>query len=214
MDVTNQEQVQAAIEDTAAEAGRLDTVFNNAGIGGTLPFHHATLEDWKKIIDTNVWSVIYGTHAAVPIMLDQASGHNVNTGSISGLVPVPFQALYSLTKFGVTGMTECLRSEFADKGLPFSTICPTNIPTPIFQRAGDGPVNEQAPIPEDAYPVDRAAVEILDAVAERKGIIVVPEQPSTEIWRGWASGDPGTEALLMQMAHDRRVSYETKGSYF
>ena len=80
MDVTNQEQVQAVIEDTAAEAGRLDTVFNNAGIGGTLPFEQATLEDWKKIIDTNVWSVIYGTHAAVPIILDQASGHIVNTG--------------------------------------------------------------------------------------------------------------------------------------
>ncbi len=213
-DVTDQVQVQKAIEGTAAEAGRLDMLFNNAGIGGTVQFEKATLEDWKKIIDTNVWSVIYGVHAAFPIMLRQGSGHIVNTSSVAGIFPPPFQALYSLTKFGVTGMTECLRYEFAEKGLHFSTVCPSNIATPIFQRTADGPVNEKAPIPEDAYPADRTAVEILDAVAERKGVIVVPEQPGTDLWRGWATGKPETEALLVQMAHDRRVSYETKGSYF
>ncbi len=213
-DVTDGAQVQAAIEGAAAEAGRLDLLFNNAGIGGTLPFETATLEDWKKIIDINIWSVIYGVHAAFPIMLRQGSGHIVNTSSAAGIIPPPFQALYSLTKFGVTGMTECLRYEFAEKGLAFSTVCPTNIATPIFQRAGDGPVNETAPIPEDAYPVEQAAIEILDRVAEKKGVIVVPEQPGTDLWRGWANGDPEAEAQLLQMAHDRRVSYETKGSYF
>ena len=213
-DVTNPEQVRTAIEGAAAEAGRLDLLFNNAGIGGTLPFEQATLENWKTIIDTNVWSVIYGVHAAVPIMLRQGSGHIVNTSSLAGIIPPPFQALYSLTKFGVTGLTECLRYEYAEKGVSFSTICPANIATPIFQRTADGTVNEKAPIPEDAYPVDRAAAEILDAVSERRGVIVVPEQPGTAIWRGWAAGDPEAEAFLMQMAHDRRVSYETKGSYF
>ena len=66
VDVTKQEQVQKAIEGTAAEAGRLDMLFNNAGIGGTLPYETATLENWKAIIDTNLWSVIYGVHATVP----------------------------------------------------------------------------------------------------------------------------------------------------
>ena len=111
VDVTNQEQVQRAIEGTVTEAGRLDMLFNNAGVGGTIPYEAATIDDWEKIIDTNVWSVIYGMHAAVPIMLRQGSGHVVTTGSISGLVPVPFQALYSLTKFGVVGLSECLRYE-------------------------------------------------------------------------------------------------------
>ena len=213
-DVTDQAQVQAAIEGTVAKSGRLDMLFNNAGIGGTMPFETATLENWKSMIDTNVWSVIYGVHAAFPIMLRQGSGHIVNTSSLAGIVPPPFQALYSLAKFGVTGMTEGLRYEFAEKGLSFSTICPANIATPIFQKGPDGTVHDQIPIPDDAYPVDRAAVDILDAVAERKGIIVVPEQPATDLWRGWASGDPETEALLMQMAHDRRVAYETKGTYY
>ena len=73
MDVTKQEEVQKGIEDTAAEAGRLDLLFNNAGVGGTIPFEKATLEDWKTIVDTNIWSVVYGVHAAVPIMLKQGS---------------------------------------------------------------------------------------------------------------------------------------------
>ncbi|HIH03107.1 MAG TPA: SDR family oxidoreductase [Methanoregulaceae archaeon] len=211
VDVTNQEQVQAAIDGTAAEAGRLDMLFNNAGIGGTMQFEKATLDDWKTIVDSNVWSVIYGVHAAVPIMLKQGSGHIVNTSSIAGIVPPPFQALYSLTKFGVTGLTECLKYEFAEKGLRFSTVCPGNIATPIFKKAADGTVYDDLQIPDDAYPADKAASDILDRVAEGKGIIVVPEEPYTEQWKRYVSGD---DAQLTQMAHDRRVAYETKGTYF
>lgn len=103
VDVTVQEQVENAINNTVAETGRLDLLFNNAGVGGTLQFETATMEDWKNIIDVNLWSVIYGVHTAVPIMLKQGSGHIINTSAIAGLLPPPFQALYSLTKFGVTG---------------------------------------------------------------------------------------------------------------
>jgi len=138
MDVTDQEQVQRGIEGTAAKAGRLDFLFNNAGVGGTIPFEMATLEDWKTIIDTNIWSVVYGVHAAVPIMLRQGSGHIVNTSSIAGIVPPPFQALYCLTKYAVTGLTESLKYEYAEKGLHFSTVCPANIATPIFNKGIDG----------------------------------------------------------------------------
>jgi NAD(P)-dependent dehydrogenase (short-subunit alcohol dehydrogenase family) len=215
VDVTKQEQMQTAIEGTAAEAGRLDMLFNNAGVGGTLPYETATLEDWKTIIDTNLWSVIYGVHAAVPIMLKQGFGHIVNTSSIAGLIPPPFQALYCVTKYGVTGLSESLRYEFAEKGLNFSTICPANIATPIFKKTIDGKVHDEFPDgPDDAYPVDKAASYILDRVAERKGIIIVPEDPSTDIWKGYVLGMKTIEDFLLQMAHDRRLSYETKGSYF
>lgn len=214
VDVTNQEQVQTAIEKTAKEAGRLDLLFNNAGIGGTMQFEKATLEDWKNIIDVNIWSVIYGVHAAVPIMLKQGSGHIINTSSIAGLIPPPFQALYSLTKFGVTGMTECLRYEYAEKGLFFSTICPSNIATAIFKKSIDGTVHDEARIPDDAFPADKAAALILDRVSEKKGIIVVPEDDAIGIWRGYGAGAPESEAFLMKMAHDRRVAFESTGTYF
>ena len=214
MDVTKQEQVQKGIENTAAEAGRLDLLFNNAGVGGTIPFEKATLDDWKTIIDTNIWSVIYGVHAAVPIMLKQGFGHVVNTSSIAGIAPPPFQALYSLTKYGVTGLTECLRYEYADRGLYFSTICPANIATAIFNKSIDGQAHGELRIPDDAYPVDKAASLILDRVAEHKGIIVVPEEPYTDLWKGYVLGNPEVEERLLQMARERREAFAKGGTYF
>ena len=213
-DVTDQVQVQTAIEGAAAEAGRLDILFNNAGVGGTKPFETVTLEDWRAIIDANIWSVVYGVHAAFPIMIRQGSGHIVNTSSIAGLVPPPYQALYSLTKFGVTGFTEVLKYEFADRGLHFSTICPANIATPIFNKGIDGKARGELRIPEDAYPADKAATYILDCVAEQQGIIVVPEEPYTDLWQAYVRGDPEARETLYQMARDRRAAFEKGGSYF
>jgi NAD(P)-dependent dehydrogenase (short-subunit alcohol dehydrogenase family) len=220
LDVTDQGHVQKAVEETAAQAGRLDMLFNNAGVGATIRYETATLNDWKTIIDVNLWSVIYGVHAAVPIMLKQGFGHIVNTGSIAGLIPPPFQALYSLTKFGVTGLTECLRYEYADKGLRFSVVCPANIATPIFNKGIDGKpiLGVELRIPEDAYPADKAAALILDRVAENKGIIIVPETggyggvPWTELRRRYVLGE--LDELMYQLARDRRASFETTGTYF
>lgn len=213
-DVTKQEQVEKAIKDTAEEAGSLDFLFNNAGVGGTLQFETATMEDWKNIIDVNVWSVIYGVNTAVPIMLKQESGHIINTSSIAGLIPYPFQALYSLTKFGVTGLTECLRYEYASKNLRFSTICPSNIATPIFKKSIDGMVHDQIKIPDDAYPADKAAELILDRVSENKGIIVVPEDEQIDLWHKYAGEDPMAEQLLLQIAAQRREAFEKGGNYY
>jgi len=213
MDVTNELQVRKGIEDTANEAGRLDMVFNNAGVGGTLPYDNTTLDDWKTIIDTNLWSVIYGVHAAIPIMLKQGFGHIVNTSSIAGIVPPPFQALYCLTKYGVTGLTESLRYEYLEKGLHFSTICPAFIASAIFNKSIDGKSHGELVIPDDAYPADKAAVTILDRVSEKKGIIIVPEEPHTEVWKGYALGRKDIEDFFVNLAHERRVSYDQAGYY-
>ena len=137
VDVTKQEHVQTAIEGTAAEAGRLDMLFNNAGIFKPMLFETATIDDWKEDIDTNLWSVIYGVNAAVPIMLKQGSGHVVNTSSLSGLVPYPMQVIYNTTKFAIVGLSESLRYEYAEKGLHFSVVCPGDIATPVFSKVVD-----------------------------------------------------------------------------
>ena len=213
MDVTVQEQVQRGIEATAEKAGKLDILFNNAGVGGTMPFE-GHLEDWKTIIDTNLWSVIYGVHTAVPIMLKQGFGHIVNTSSIAGIAPPPFQALYSLTKYGVTGLTECLRYEYADRGLYFSTICPANIATPIFNKGIDGQAHGELRIPDDAYPVERAASLILDRVAEHKGIIVVPEHPYTELWQGISSADRRSRRRCCRWPATAGEAFERAGHTF
>ncbi len=206
-DVTDQAQVSTAIEGAAGEAGRLDLLFNNAGVGLTVPFDRIGLDEMRAIIDANLWSVLHGTHAAVPIMLRQGSGQIVNTSSIGGLVPVPFQSMYNTTKFAVTGLSESLRYEYAARGISFSAVCPFFIASAIFSKGLDGSTGDQG-IPEGAYPADLAATFILDRVAERQGIIVVPEEPFLQLWRGYANGDPGMEAFILEMAKMRGEQVE------
>lgn len=131
VDVTKQEQVQQMIQTAASRHGRLDFLFNNAGVGGTLPIEDVTLEHWRRIIDLNLWGVIYGVDAALPIMRRQGGGHIVNTSSVAGLLPIPFQAMYCATKYAVVGLSESLRYEVEDQGIRFSVVCPGNVATAI-----------------------------------------------------------------------------------
>jgi NAD(P)-dependent dehydrogenase (short-subunit alcohol dehydrogenase family) len=228
VDVTKQEQVQQAIEGTAAEAGRLDMLFNNAGISDIRLFETATFEDWNTVLNANLWSVIYGVHAAIPIMLRQGSGHIVNTASVGGLTPEALQILYNTSKYAVVGLSESLRCEYSGKGLHFSVVCPGVTATPIYAKVGEA-------LPDDAYPADKAAVDILDGVAELRGIIVVPENPYLGIWIAYVIGHrfavvgeqlaqvlaqadaaqvfAQAEDGLLQNGRTRRTLYETDGHY-
>ena len=115
VDVTVGDQVMGMIDTCVSECGRLDYLFNNAGIGMTHPSTKLTLDMWKKAIDLNLWGVIYGVHYALPVMLAQGSGHIVNTSSVAGIIAPPSQAVYCATKYAVTGMTEALRYEFLER---------------------------------------------------------------------------------------------------
>lgn len=204
VDVTRQDQVQQVIQEAAARHGRLDCLFNNAGIGGTMPIGNATLEHWRRIIDINLWGVIYGVHAALPIMRRQGGGHIINTASIAGLIPPPFQVLYSTTKYGVVGLSESLRFELADEGIHVSVVCPGNVATPIF--AGRTP-------PADAIPAEEAAETILAGVAKKAGIIVLPES-ARQFWLQYHTSPESSEAFLLTMARRRRSAFQSTGSYY
>ncbi|MFZ2175554.1 MAG: SDR family oxidoreductase [Rhodococcus sp. (in: high G+C Gram-positive bacteria)] len=209
VDVTVENQVMELIEQVDATEGRLDALFNNAGIGGTLPIGEATSEHWRRIIDVNLWSVIYGVTAALPIMRRQGSGHIVNTSSFAGLVPMPYQSLYGATKFAVSGMSEALRYELADEGIHVSVVCPGNVATRIFGTPIIGKRVEVEP-PADAIPAPEAAQIILAGVENREGIIVFPESARTA-WRSYWADPTATEPLLTDLARQRRESYRTTG---
>jgi NAD(P)-dependent dehydrogenase (short-subunit alcohol dehydrogenase family) len=204
VDVTNQEQVQQMVEDAASRHGRLDVLFNNAGIGGTIPIEKVTLEHWRRIIDINLWGVIYGIHAALPIMRKQGGGHIVNTASIAGLIPPPFQALYCATKYAVVGLSESLRFELGDEGIHFSVVCPGNVATRIFGNVKP---------PEDAVSAEEAAHITLEGVANKQGIIALPEK-YRQMWRQYWSSPEAFEGELWDEARRRRSAYLAKGSYY
>jgi len=136
LDVRVPDEVRSVVESTAAAFGRLDYMFNNAGIGLSGNFEDLKLNHWKQIVDVNLWGVIHGCMYAYKVMLKQGSGHIVNTASLAGLVPSS-GAPYPTTKFGVVGLTLSLRIEAALHGIKASVVCPGFIKTPIFDTSVD-----------------------------------------------------------------------------
>ena len=204
-DVSREEQVRALIDLAVEHNGRLDMLFNNAGVGATMPWNQISLDCWRKVMDINLWGVIYGLHYAVPIMRRQRSGHIINTSSVGGLVDCPYQAVYCGSKAAVASIGECLRFELADENIHVTTVYPANVATAIFAEAGA--------VPDDALPVQEAAKIILDAVSRKESMIVFPEQ--SRIWAKLIHHVPEfREKSLLEMARERRRNYQAKGRYF
>lgn len=179
LDVSQGEAVQKLIEDTASEHGRLDFVFNNAGISMGGEMRDTNVEHWRRILDVNLWGVIYGTSTAYQVMIKQGFGHIVNTASAAGLVPAPMQVPYATTKHAVVGLSTSLRAEAAELGVKVSVVCPGFIRTEIFDTAIEVTTYKDKDAEADFLssfkmmdPADCARV-ILRGVVRNKAIILV-----------------------------------------
>lgn len=175
VDVTDAEAVQRAVDETVARFGRLDHLFNNAGVGGTLPFLEATMEHWQRIVGLNLMGVIHGVQAAYPVMVRQGSGHIVNTASVSGLIPVPGQTLYNTTKYAVVGLSHTLRPEAARFGVRVTVVCPGPVQSAIWGTPILG-ARVRAGSPGTAIAADDAADRIWRGVEANRATIVFPRR--------------------------------------
>ncbi len=135
VDVTQPGEARSLVEEVALRHGRLDYMFNNAGIAFAGEFRDTTLEHWQAALDVDFWSVVHGTMSAYPIMVRQGSGHIVNTSSIGGLIPVPIGTPYAAAKHAVVGFSTSLRTEAARLGVRVSVVCPGHVETSISDRA-------------------------------------------------------------------------------
>lgn len=135
LDVTDAASVENTVKEIYTEFGRLDYLFNNAGIAMYGELYDTTLDDWKTIMNVNLWGVIHGTNAGYRVMKQQGFGHIVNTASAAGLGPSPVSAAYGTTKHAVVGLTTSLHYEAEEFGIKVSTLCPTFVDTPIFEKA-------------------------------------------------------------------------------
>ncbi|HEU4389116.1 MAG TPA: SDR family oxidoreductase [Blastocatellia bacterium] len=177
VDVACAEEVQSLVADTVSEHGRLDYVFNNAGIAVGGELRDLELDHWRRIVDVNLMGVVYGTTAAYVQMLKQGSGHIVNTASIAGLIGFPGALPYSTTKSGVIGMSLSLRAEAADLGVKVSVVCPGFVRTNIYEASTLVNASKDefiAQIPLNMMPADRAARAIVRGVSRNKAVIVFP----------------------------------------
>lgn len=135
LDVSSKEAFYAHAEDVQRDFGTAHYVINNAGatVFGTVA--HTSIEEYEWQLGINMWGVLYGTKAFLPMMLAQKEGCIVNLSSVFGLLAFPTQSAYNMSKFAVRGLTECLWRELEGTGVRAVCVHPGGIKTNIEKGA-------------------------------------------------------------------------------
>ncbi len=214
LDVTDAAAVQAAVDDVVDRAGRLDLMFNNAGIvwGGETEL--LTLDQWNAIIDINLRGVVHGVVAAYPQMLRQGHGHIINTASMAGLAAGGQLTSYVATKHAVVGLSMALRSEAVPQGVGVLVVCPAAVETPILDKGAVGSFAGRDYFPKTqggkAYDADRLARDTLRAIDRNTAILVKPTVAHAQ-WLFARAAPVLMNRLAMRFVSGQR-SRQTKGS--
>lgn len=191
LDVRDGRAFDALVDRVVADHGRIDLIFNNAGIGVGGPIEDLTIEHWQRVVDVNIMGVVNGIRAAYPHMIEQGDGHIVNTASLAGLVPSPMLAPYAMTKHAVVGLSLSLRPEAAVHGVRVTALCPGPTETPILDSKGphDLAPNESVSARDlllkaagEIHPVEDLAEDLLKGIAENKSYIVAPRRARLAWW--------------------------------
>ncbi|HAF12970.1 MAG TPA: short-chain dehydrogenase [Blastocatellia bacterium] len=135
-DVRNHTQVKSLFELTVSEFGGVDILVNNAGIGIFAPVEEMTPEDFRAVLETNIFGVYYCCHEAIPKMKQRGGGYIINISSLAGANPHPRMAAYNASKFGLNGFSEALMQEVRHDGIKVSYIMPGSVNT---EFGGDSP---------------------------------------------------------------------------
>ncbi|UGY92500.1 SDR family oxidoreductase [Streptomyces gobiensis] len=187
VDVTDEQAMEKLADKVAAEYGVLDVLVNNAGIGLSGSFLDTTAEDWRKVLDVNLWGVIHGCRLFGKQMAERGQGgHIVNTASAAAYQPSRDLPAYSTSKAAVLMLSECLRAELAGQGIGVSAICPGFVNTNITATARFTGVNQQEEKRRQAkasrlygmrnYPPEKVADAVLRAVVRNQAVVpVTPE---------------------------------------
>ena len=183
LDVADAGAVAGHVQDVARSGGRLDAIFNNAGIGVGGDLSELNLGHFDRSLDVNVRGVVHGILAAFPIMKAQGAGIIVNTASAAGLLSLPLMAPYVMSKHAVVGLSNSLRYEAAEHGVQMSVLCPTAIETPLLETNVSQELGASWRPDLRAYltrvggaphPVDRFVDYALQQIERNRGVIVAP----------------------------------------
>jgi NAD(P)-dependent dehydrogenase (short-subunit alcohol dehydrogenase family) len=199
-DVSDEQAMEKLAEKVHRAYGVLDVLVNNAGIGLSGSFFATTCEDWRKVLDVNLWGVIHGCRLFGARMAERGQGgHIVNTASAAAYQPSRALPAYSTSKAAVLMLSECLRAELAGQGIGVSAICPgfvnTNI-TATARFAGVDAAEERRRQKKSArlygmrnYPPEKVADAILDAVIRNRAVVpVTPEARGAHLMSRYLPG--------------------------
>lgn len=222
IDVTDFPAVEQLVQETVRRTGRIDYLFNNAGIviGGGVNLY--SIEDWNQILDVNLRGVVNGIQAVYRVMMTQGFGHIVNTASMAGLMPGPGNVAYTTTKHAVVGLSKSLRIEAEPMGVRVSVICPGAVRTPILIGGGrygkmliDIPSEKMERLWERVKPMppNVFAQKVLKSVVKNKAIIIVPTWWKIFWWINRLSPSLGmwlSRRQLQQMQKELGLEIERK----
>jgi NAD(P)-dependent dehydrogenase (short-subunit alcohol dehydrogenase family) len=140
-DVTQWSAVQSLADQTLEAFGQVNVVHNNAGVVRAGRLEELSLADWEWVLGVDLWSVIYGVKAFLPLIREAGEGHIVNTASSAGLQASPEIGPYNVAKFGVVALTETLHLELSSEDSPIgaSVLCPGAIATRIGESERNRP---------------------------------------------------------------------------
>ncbi|MFF4399904.1 SDR family oxidoreductase [Streptomyces sp. NPDC001480] len=187
VDVCDEQAMEKLAERVAAEHGVVDVLVNNAGIGLSGSFFATTTEDWRKVLDVNLWGVIHGCRLFGARMAERGQGgHIVNIASAAAYQPSRALPAYSTSKAAVLMLSECLRAELAGQGIGVTAVCPGFVNTNITSTAVFAGVDaeEQSRRRKRTarlyglrnFPPEKVADAVLDAVARNRPLVpVTPE---------------------------------------
>ncbi|MFC9293298.1 SDR family oxidoreductase [Streptomyces sp. NPDC057011] len=192
-DVSDEQAMEKLAAKVAAEYGIVDVLVNNAGIGLSGAFLDTSAEDWKKVLDVNLWGVIHGCRIFGRQMAERGQGgHIVNTASAAAYLPSRTLPAYSTSKAAVLMLSECLRAELASKSIGVSAICPgivnTNI-TATSRFAGVDEAEEKRRQERSSrlyglrnFPPEKVAEAILRAVVRNEAVVPVTPESKGALW--------------------------------
>lgn len=163
-DVSLEEDVENAFTQISEQAGRVDVLINNAGLGRFGKIEDMSWEDWEVQMNTNLRGVFLCTKAALPPMKEQNrqsrfGGHIINISSVAGLVGNAGISIYNTTKFGLRGFSESLMKEVRDDGIKVTCLFPGSIRTEFFQEAGV----DMTPNPMTSEEITSTLLHVLEA---------------------------------------------------
>ena len=164
-DVADAASVRELRERALRRYGAVHLVHNNAGVGGGGPIWEVPEEDWRWIVGVNLWGVIHGVAAFVPLLVEQGEGHVVNTASIAGLTTAPFIGPYNATKQAVVAISETLYKDLEAvgvSGVGVSVLCPGFVQTRIADAGRNRPDWAPARDVENAEEVRATIQDLVD----------------------------------------------------
>ncbi|HEX4129371.1 MAG TPA: SDR family NAD(P)-dependent oxidoreductase [Pirellulales bacterium] len=214
LDVASASQWQALAARLQQAWPRLDLLVNNAGVAASGAVGNAPLDDWRWLLEVNLWGVIHGCHTFVPWLKANPQGaHVINVASLAGLIAAPEMGTYCVAKAGVVALSEAMYAELRGADVGVTVVCPGFFPTNLGDRARFGDevhreffdrINERSRLTADA--VAEAAVRGM----RRKKLYVVVPRRARVLWRlkRWM---PMVIARLLAWDYARRAADESAG---